>query len=261
MRYVVWHKPCNRPETSRSRHGPSIRMRNLLRKFLRPTLREQLEDGVREALRRYAERHTAPNLRVYVSTDLVEKGLDPALWARDEAEHLRRFALRWAEDNQVPRTGLRIDVILLDTKREFAFVKPVAVEPSEPAARPDSQRSAAPRAPTPLAEPPVKAGTASAILDVVESPSFDRPLSVSGEMTVGRKSDGAEVVGLGDRYMSSRHARFHLAGGKLYVTDLDSKNRTYINDRPLPPHEPVPVSVGDEIRVGSTRLRVSRVGG
>src|SRR5690606_38884985 len=100
-------------------------MLNLLRKFLHPTLREQLEDGVREALRRYTERHSAPNLRIYVSTDLVPEEIDPATWARDEAEHLRRFALQWAEDNQVPRAGLRTEVILLDTKREFAFVKPV----------------------------------------------------------------------------------------------------------------------------------------
>ncbi len=236
-------------------------MRNLLRKFLRPTLREQLEDGVREALRRYAERHTSPNLRVYVSTDLVEQGVDTALWSRDEAEHLRRFALRWAEDNHVPRTGLRIDVILLDTKREFAFVKPVAVEPADSPSGAGSEPGRASRAPTALADSGAVGPSSAAILDIVESPSYDRPLAVSGEMTVGRKSDGREVVGLGDRYMSSRHARFHIAGGKLYVTDLDSKNRTYINERPLPPHEPVPVSVGDEIRVGSTRLRVSRVGG
>jgi len=98
-------------------------MLNLLRKFLRPTLREQLESGVREALRRYADRRTAPNLRVYVSTDLIPHGIDHGLWARDESEHLRRFALQWSEDNNILRTGLRLEVILLDTKREFAFVK------------------------------------------------------------------------------------------------------------------------------------------
>src|SRR5687768_15257356 len=98
-------------------------MLNVFRKFLRPTLREQLEDGIRDALRRYADRQTAPNLRTFVSTDLVPQGLDPAMWAKDESEHLRRFALQWAEDNSVPRVGLRVEIILLDTKREFAFVK------------------------------------------------------------------------------------------------------------------------------------------
>ncbi len=43
----------------------TTRMINAFRKLLRPTLRQQLEDGVREALRRYADRRTAPDLRVY----------------------------------------------------------------------------------------------------------------------------------------------------------------------------------------------------
>jgi hypothetical protein len=235
-------------------------MLNLLRKFLRPTLREQLEDGVREALRRYAERHLAPNLRIYVSMDLVEEGVEAGLWASNEAEHLRRFALQWAEDNHVPRAGLRLEIVLLDTKREFAFVKPLALDvpAPEPAAE-QPGRSAAPAAPP---RPLLQGATGgTALLEVVASPSVDRPLTVSGEVTVGRKADGTSVVGLGDRYMSSRHARFHIAGGKLYVTDLDSKNRTYINERPLPPHEPIPASIGDQIRIGTTTFRVARVGG
>jgi hypothetical protein len=103
-------------------------MLNLIRKFLRPTLREQLEAGVREALRRYADRHTAPSLRVFVSSDLAPEGVDTNLWARDEAEHLRRFALQWAQDNNIARAGLRVEVVVLDTKREFAFVKPIGLE-------------------------------------------------------------------------------------------------------------------------------------
>ena len=61
--------------------------------------------------------------------------------------------------------------------------------------------------------------------------------------------------------MSGRHARLHVAAGKLYVTDLDSKNRTFVNDRPIPPHEPVPLAVGDLIRLGTTTFRVAGVGG
>jgi hypothetical protein len=231
-------------------------MLNLLRKFLRPTLREQLEDGVREALRRYTERHTAPNLRVYVSTDLVPDEAEASVWARDEAEHLRRFALQWAEDNHVPRAGLRVDVVLLDTKREFAFVKPLAAEVPEPVGP-----VAAPAAPAPPRPLVADRATGGALLEVIASPSLTQPLRIAGEVTVGRKADGTAVLGLGDRYMSSRHARFHLAAGKLFVTDLDSKNRTYVNDRPLPPHEAIPVSVGDQIRLGTTTFQVSEVSG
>jgi hypothetical protein len=230
-------------------------MLNLLRKFLRPTLREQLEAGVREALRRYADRHTAPNLRVFVSTDLVPQGMDPALWARDEAEHLRRFSIQWAEDNNIARAGLRLEIILLDTKREFAFVKPVGLEPKERGA------SAPVAVSVPADAAPARAaGGAVAVLEVVSSPSFEGTLQVKGEMTVGRKSDQG-VHGIGDRYMSSRHARLHVEGGKLWVTDMDSKNRTFLNDAPLPPHQAQAAAVGDNIRMGTTTLRVARVEG
>lgn len=234
-------------------------MLNLIRKFLRPTLREQLEAGVREALRRYADRRIAPNLRVYASTDLIPEGMDPALWARDEAEHLRRFALQWAEDNNIARAGLRLEVILLDTKREFAFVKPIGLDARErgaegggaPMAR---SRPAAP--PSPVVEPSAGGG---AVLEVVDSPTLHDPVRVEGEMTLGRKAEPG-VFGIGDRYMSSRHARLRVDGERLWVTDLDSKNRTYVNDEPIPPHQALPVAVGDTIRMGTTTLRVARVG-
>lgn len=232
-------------------------MLNLFRKFLRPTLREQLEDGVRVALRRYVERQIAPTLRIYISTDLVPDGLDPALWARDEAEHQRRFALQWAEDNSVPRAGLRIEMVLLDTKQEFAFVKPLGLD-AEPeavahstSAAPESRSAPQHFAPTP---------SESALLGVVSSPARSEPLRIMGELIVGRRAEGDAVLGIGDRYMSSRHARFHLSGGRLYVTDLDSKNRTFVNERPLTPHQQMALALGDRIRMGTTTFQVERVG-
>jgi len=230
-------------------------MLNLLRKFLRPTLREQLEDGVREGLRRYADRRTSPNLRVYVSEDLVPDDLEPPLWSRDEAEHLRRFALQWAEDNNVSRAGLRVEVVLLDTKREFAFVKPLGLEATTDAdpGPPGTSAVAAPLAPVAPTQPQ------TAVLDVVSSPSLEQPLEIRGEMTVGRRSGEVGVVGIGDRFMSSRHARFHVSGGTLFVTDLDSKNRTFLNERPIPPHQQIAVATGDHVRLGTTTLRLARV--
>lgn len=232
-------------------------MLNLIRKFLRPTLREQLEDGVREALRRYADRQTAPNLRVYVSEDLVPDGVDPGLWARDETDHLRRFALQWAEDNNISRAGLRLEVILLDTKREFAFVKPMGLEQRDPGR---GAAAAAPSRAAPAGPVVGSAGGAAAVLEVDEGPALSGPLRVEGEVTLGRKSE-AGVQGVGDRYMSARHARLRVDGGRLWVTDLDSKNRTFLNDEPLPPHQSVPAKVGDRLRMGTTTFRVARVEG
>lgn len=228
-------------------------MLNLIRKFLQPTLREQLESGVREALRRYADRRTAPDLRVYVSTDLIPGGVDQGLWARDEAQHLRRFALQWAEDNNISRAGLRVEAILLDTKREFAFVKPLGLEPREAPTHTDLEPGV-----EPAARATHGAALRAAVLEVVSSPLLTEPLRVEGETTLGRRAEGG-VRGLGDRYMSGRHARLRVEGGKLHVTDLDSKNRTFVNEEPLSPHQPRELRVGDTLRMGTTTLRVARM--
>ncbi|HEX2191120.1 MAG TPA: FHA domain-containing protein [Longimicrobiaceae bacterium] len=235
-------------------------MISLLRKFFQPTLRQQLEEGVREALRRYADRRSAPDLRVFVSTDLVPHGVDAALWSRDEADHLRRFAAQWAQDNGIARAGLRVEIVLLDTKREFAFVKPLGLEaPAEKAgaapAAPELGRPLVAAAPRPAARP---ATVDCALLEVVQSEVLREPVQVRGETVLGRKpADG--VLALGDRYMSSQHARVRVSGGRATVTDLDSKNRTYVNDTPLPPHQEHPLEPGDTLRMGNTVLRLVRV--
>lgn len=250
-------------------------MFNSLRKLLRPTLRQQLEDGVREALRRYADRRIAPDLRVYVSTDLVPDGMSAGMFARDEGEHLRRFAAQWAQDNGIARAGIRVEIILLDTKKEFAFVKPLGLveEPQqqgeglfprgggERALVPEPPR-AAPAAPfvqpAPFAAPGAQAGGRGAVLEVVSSETWRDPIRVEGEMTFGRKPE-AGIFALGDRYMSGRHARVRVGGGRLYVADLDSKNRTFVNDQPLTPHQEREMSPGDTVRMGNTVLRLARV--
>ena len=251
-------------------------MINAFRKLLRPSLRQQLEDGVREALRRYADRRTAPDLRVYASTDLVPPGMSPHLWARDEAEHLRRFAAQWAQDNGIARAGLRVEVVVLDTKREFAHVKPLGLDD------PRQQPAGASNAPGPdrplVAEPPRPAysnqpahapaapayaggggGGGGAMLEVVSSETLREPIRFAGETVLGRKPD-AGVQATGDRYMSSRHARFRAAGGRVTVTDLDSKNRTFVNEQPLPAHQERALNPGDTVRMGNTVLRLVSAG-
>lgn len=232
-------------------------MLNLLRKFIRPSLRDQVEAGVREALRRYADRRTAPDLRVYVSTDLLPPGVDGALWARDEADHLRRFAAQWAEDNNILRAGLRVEVVLLDTKREFAFVKPLGLEAPEPQAGAAAKRlvreapAAAPVRPAAGAR-----GGRTALFEVVSSPTLNEPLRLEGETIVGRRAEDG-VRGMGDRYMSGRHARLRVDRGRVSVMDLDSKNRTFVNEQPLEPHQTRDLQAGDSVRMGTTVLRLT----
>jgi hypothetical protein len=235
-------------------------MLNLLRKFLRPTLREQREDGVREALRRYTDRRSAPDLRVFVSSDLLPPDVDPELWAADETGHLRAFATQWAQDNGIFRAGLRVEVVLLDTKREFAFVKPLGVDPP-----PASAEASRPLVEPAAGEPGPAYGGAGhghgpgqadrAILEFAGEGAQRPPLEIPGEVVVGRRS-AEGVHGLDDRYMSGRHARMQYEGGRLWITDLDSKNRTYVNDVPLAPHQSRQLAVGDTVRMGTSLLRV-----
>jgi len=251
-------------------------MINAFRKLLRPTLRQQLEDGVRDALRRYADRRTAPDLRVYASSDLVPPGMSPNLWARDEADHLRRFAAQWAQDNGIARAGLRVEVVVLDTKREFAHVKPLGLE--EPRRQPGASNAPGPdrplvpeqRAPAYTNQPAYGAppaygggqpqyGGRGALLEVVSSETLREPVRFDGEVVLGRKPD-AGVHATGDRYMSSRHARFRASGGRVTVTDLDSKNRTFVNEQPLPPHQERALNPGDTVRMGNTVLRLTQAG-
>jgi hypothetical protein len=232
-------------------------MINVFRKLLRPTLRQQLEDGVREALRRYADRRTAPDLRVYVSTDLIPPGMKATLWARDEADHLRRFAAQWAQDNGIARAGLRVEVVILDTRREFAHVKPLGLD--EPRREP-ARGSNAPAADRPLVrETRAAPAEGGAVLEVVSSETLRDAVHVAGEVVLGRKPEPG-VHATGDRYMSGRHARIRASGGQVSVTDLDSKNRTFVNEQPIPPHQERALNVGDTVRMGNTVLRLARAG-
>lgn len=250
-------------------------MINAFRKLLRPTLRQQLEDGVREALRRYADRRTAPDLRVYASVDLVPPGMNHNLWARDEADHLRRFAAQWAQDNGIARAGLRVEVVVLDTRREFAHVKPLGLDvpKAEPFGASNAARPDRPLVPEPApayggGAPAYGGGGApayggapgrGALLEVVSSETLREPVRVDGEVTLGRKPEPG-VQATGDRYMSGRHARFRASGGRVTVTDLDSKNRTFVNEQPIPPHQERALNVGDTVRMGNTVLRLTSAG-
>lgn len=98
-----------------------------------------------------------------------------------------------------------------------------------------------------------------ALLEVVSSETLREPVRFDGEVVLGRKPD-AGVHATGDRYMSSRHARFRAQGGRVTVTDLDSKNRTFVNEQPIPPHQERALNPGDTVRMGNTVLRLTHAG-
>jgi hypothetical protein len=87
-------------------------------------------------------------------------------------------------------------------------------------------------------------------LRILEPTGGDRALVVDGGLlTIGRAPDNALV--LGDRRASRYHARLQARQGTLVLVDLGSLNGTIVNGVPV---QEVALGVGDEIRIGDTRL-------
>jgi hypothetical protein len=77
-----------------------------------------------------------------------------------------------------------------------------------------------------------------------------------GQNTLGSAAD-AEVV-IRDSAVSGKHASLRYKDGKFYLTDLDSTNGTYLNDRP----EPIAreeLKDNDVIRLGEVSLKFKRL--
>ncbi|GAB4544423.1 MAG: FHA domain-containing protein [Anaerolineae bacterium] len=70
--------------------------------------------------------------------------------------------------------------------------------------------------------------------------------------TLGRAPDNHIV--LLDTYVSSYHARLEQRDGEWWLTDLDSRNGTLLNNVPIT--RAVPLTHGDVIRVGQIELRL-----
>lgn len=71
--------------------------------------------------------------------------------------------------------------------------------------------------------------------------------------TVGRVSEKADIV-IPVVTVSGLHARLEKKNGTLFVTDLDSTNGTYVNDRQIRPGAVTPVPPGSRITFGDDHL-------
>lgn len=67
--------------------------------------------------------------------------------------------------------------------------------------------------------------------------------------TIGKMAGCVDCV-LSDDSVSRLHARFEKLDGRIYLTDMNSKNGTYKNGLRMGPSETVEIEPGDEIRFG-----------
>lgn len=72
---------------------------------------------------------------------------------------------------------------------------------------------------------------------------------------IGREPDNALSI-TDDSYLSGHHARFDFVDGKLMVTDLGSRNGTFLNGARLT--DPRPVRPGDRVQIGYTVFEAQR---
>jgi hypothetical protein len=77
--------------------------------------------------------------------------------------------------------------------------------------------------------------------------SFNVPLDQ--DVAVGR-SNACEVMIRGNKFMGRKHLTLRVTNGYVILTDNDSTNGTYANNKRLEPGVPVRLSLGDMFRVG-----------
>lgn len=90
----------------------------------------------------------------------------------------------------------------------------------------------------------------------VEEDGRTRTVRAPVPITIGRAPSATLVVP--DAQVSRVHARIDLSDGQLSLRDLDSRNGTLVNARPI--EGPVDLRDGDEIDVGTTRIVFCGVG-
>lgn len=111
-----------------------------------------------------------------------------------------------------------------------------------------------PRQRTPGSKPRRRGTPRSVAVAEPEQPLKTFPLSE--ELVIGREEGQCGVVLKKDTYVSQVHARLYAKDGTWFVEDLGSTNGTYLNRVKVT--APSPITVGDEVRVGKTRIEVRR---
>ena len=74
----------------------------------------------------------------------------------------------------------------------------------------------------------------------------------SEEISIGRSSDNALILPPNDQSISRNHTLIENKSNQLYLTDLNSKNGTYLNGRRILPKKKILMKPGDSIKIGSS---------
>jgi S1-C subfamily serine protease len=89
-------------------------------------------------------------------------------------------------------------------------------------------------------------------LAVMSGPAAGQDVPLEGDLTVGR--DPASGLVLDDGKVSRHHATLHVTNGRVTVSDEDSRNGSWLNDRRVAATETL--SPGDRLRIGGSEMRL-----
>ena len=90
------------------------------------------------------------------------------------------------------------------------------------------------------------------LLEIVEGTNLGRKAPLAGSVEIGREPGVA--LRLEDEQVSRHHAQVEPDGDGAAIVDLESRNGTYVNDRPVSGRQRL--APGDRIRVGLTVLEL-----
>ena len=73
------------------------------------------------------------------------------------------------------------------------------------------------------------------------------------DIIIGRSM--TSTIFVDDRSVSRSHAKLTLASGDVYILDLESSNRTVVNDEALPPLVPMKLNNNDQVKTGNVLFK------
>ncbi len=106
-----------------------------------------------------------------------------------------------------------------------------------------------------ISAPPSAKPYARLVGTLPDGAAVDLPLKM-GVNTFGRRA-GADAV-VADPYVSGKHGEIEVTETEVYVRDTGSTNGTVVGGAKLPPDQRTRLEPGEEIVLGSLRLRVER---
>ncbi len=121
-----------------------------------------------------------------------------------------------------------------------------------------SQQNKKHRPETAIPEPEKPVFTVDMIISGINTSTCATYLVTKPIFTLGKAAECDAVLDFSGE-ISREHARICWNDGKYTITDLNSRNGTYVNGRLIPPDQPQLLREGDRIGISTFQFSVERI--